>query len=61
VRNIVEETLDWLEEHQDAEVEEFNDKMKDVQTTANPLIVKAYDEAGDRRAEGEEDFYDEDL
>jgi molecular chaperone DnaK (HSP70) len=61
LRDIVEETLDWLEEHQDAEMEEFKVKAKEIEAVANPLMIKAYGGAGDRSAEAEEDFYDEDL
>jgi heat shock protein 5 len=61
LRDIAEETLDWLEEHQDAEMEEFKVKVKEIQAVANPLMMKAYGGAGDRNAEAEEDFYDEDL
>jgi len=54
----VKETLDWLDENDDAEVEEFEEKQKELEGIANPIMSKVYQQGG---AGGEgDDFDDED-
>jgi len=36
------DTIAWLERNQMAEVEEFKDKQKELETTFNPIILKLY-------------------
>merc|ERR1712178_496342 len=54
----VKETLDWLDENDDAEVEEFEEKQKELEGIANPIMSKVYQRGGG--ADGDEDFDDED-
>ncbi len=42
----VQETLDWLDNNQLAEVEEFEDKQKELEAKANPIITRMYQEGG---------------
>merc|ERR1711997_923488 len=41
-----DETIKWLDANQLAEVEEFNDKQKEVEAVCNPIITKMYQAAG---------------
>merc|ERR1711875_109345 len=41
-----EEAIKWLDANQLAEVEEFNEKQKEVEAVCNPIITKLYQEAG---------------
>jgi len=41
-----DETIKWLDANQLAEVEEFNDKQKEVEGVCNPIITKMYQAAG---------------
>jgi len=41
-----DEAIKWLDANQLAEVEEFNDKQKDVEGVCNPIITKLYQGAG---------------
>ena len=41
-----EETIKWLDANQLAEVEEFNDKQKEVEAFCNPILTKMYQAAG---------------
>ena len=41
-----EEAIKWLDANQLAEVEEFNDKQKEVEGVCNPIITKLYQGAG---------------
>merc|ERR1711902_323681 len=40
------ETIKWLDANQLAEVEEFNDKQKEIEGVCNPIITKLYQGAG---------------
>merc|ERR1711924_497757 len=44
--DVVDETLDWLEENEDAETEDFEEKQKEVEKVANPIMKNAYQAAG---------------
>merc|ERR1711881_440214 len=59
----VKETLDWLDKNDDAEVEEFEEKQKELEGIANPIMSKIYQqggggEGGDDFDEDEEDDFD---
>jgi heat shock protein 5 len=58
----VDDALVWLEDHPAAEKDEYDDKQKEVETVANPIIKKAYENAagGDAQAD-DDDFMGEDL
>merc|ERR1712022_61703 len=63
VEEAVKETLEWLDDNQEAEKEEFEAKQKELEQIANPIIQKVY-QAGAGGAGGEpeddEDLDDED-
>ena len=40
------EALNWLDNNQTAEVDEFKDKQKEVESVCNPIITKLYQQAG---------------
>ena len=39
---LTSETLEWLDETDDRTVEEYEEKQKEVETTANPMVQRAY-------------------
>ena len=41
-----DEAIKWLDANQLAEVEEFNEKQKEVEGVCNPIITKLYQGAG---------------
>ena len=41
-----DETIKWLDANQLAEVDEFQDKQKEVEAVCNPIITKLYQAAG---------------
>merc|ERR1712159_330115 len=55
----VKETLDWLDENDDAEVEEFEEKQKELEGIANPIMSKVYQSGGGGGGDGEDDFDDD--
>merc|ERR1712047_1422 len=40
------EAISWLDNNQTAEVDEFKDKQKEVESVCNPIITKLYQQAG---------------
>lgn len=42
----LKEALEWLDENQGAEKEDFDEKLKDVESVCNPIITKVYQKAG---------------
>ncbi|KAL7099560.1 hypothetical protein ACP275_09G091800 [Erythranthe tilingii] len=42
IEKAIDEAIDWLERNQLAEVEEFEDKLKDLENLCNPIISKMY-------------------
>jgi L1 cell adhesion molecule like protein len=43
--SIVEETIKWIDEHQEGEKEVFENKMKEVEALINPIMTKMYGSA----------------
>lgn len=46
IEKAVEETIEWLEGNQLAEVDEFEDKQKELEGICNPIIAKMYQQGG---------------
>jgi len=44
--NTINEALDWLDENPEAEAEEFDEKQKEVEQVANPIMRELYQSAG---------------
>merc|ERR1711865_1136664 len=57
-----EEDNEWLDDNQDAEKDDFDEKLKEVQDTCSPIISKVYQESGGAPGGGGDDFGgDDDL
>jgi len=68
ITKAVQDALDWLEENQSAEAEEFKDKLKEVEKIVNPIVGSVYQGAGGAPGAGaggaggdDEDFGNEEL
>merc|ERR1712124_232552 len=46
IETAIEETINWLDNNQLAEIDEFEDKMKELEGLCNPIIQKMYQAAG---------------
>ena len=57
----IKETLEWLDDNQEAEKEDYDDKQKELEAVANPIISAAY-QAGptEEEPDDEDDEEDED-
>jgi len=59
----IKETIDWLDEHKDAETQEYKDKLKELEGVSNPIVSKIYQAGGGGGAEsgGEDSGDSEDI
>lgn len=57
----LKEALEWLDDNQNAEKEDFEEKMKEVEAVCNPVIKQAYEKSGGKPADDseEDDSHDE--
>ena len=55
IEEAVKEGLEWLEDNQEAEKEEFEAKQKEVEAVVNPIMQKVYQSAGGAPGGGGED------
>ncbi|KAL7191544.1 hypothetical protein ACSBR2_023592 [Camellia fascicularis] len=46
IEKAIDEVIEWLDRNQLAEVEEFEDKLKELENLCNPIIAKMYQGAG---------------
>ncbi|KAK6942324.1 Heat shock protein 70 family [Dillenia turbinata] len=46
IAKAVEETLEWLERNQLAEVDELEEKLRELESVCNPIIAKMYQDGG---------------
>lgn len=59
----VEDALVWLEDNPAADKDEYDEKQKEVEQVANPIMKRAYESAGTAGGQGgaDDDFMGEDL
>merc|ERR1712151_1236564 len=46
LQDVVDETLDWMEENPEADKEDYDEKQKEVENIANPIMRQMYSGAG---------------
>nr|QBS00806.1 HSP70 [Agave sisalana] len=46
IEDLIDEAIQWLDSNQLAEADEFDDKMKELESVCNPIIAKMYQGAG---------------
>merc|ERR1719439_580292 len=58
----IKEVLDWLDDNQEADAEEYEEKQKELEGVANPIMQKVYASEGGEGMDDdfEDDFEDED-
>jgi len=60
VTDTLQDAIDWLDENQEAETEEYADKKAEVEEIVNPIMKNIY-QSGGGDDDDDEDFYDEDF
>merc|ERR1719162_2393238 len=52
----IKEVLDWLDDNQEADAEEYEEKQKELEGIANPIMQKVYAAGGGEEGGGGDDF-----
>ncbi|CAM6096278.1 unnamed protein product [Calypogeia fissa] len=60
IDSILKETLEWLDDNQTAEKEDFDEKLKEVEAVCNPIITEVYQKSGGAGPSSDEDEEDHD-
>jgi heat shock protein 5 len=60
IETTVKEALEWLDDNQAAEKEEYEEKLKDVEGVCNPIVSKLYQASGGAPGGGEAGEDDDD-
>lgn len=55
IESTLKEALEWLDDNQNAEKEEFGEKLKEVEAVCNPIIKQVYEKSGGSSAESEDE------
>merc|ERR1711966_407025 len=58
ISEAVQEALDWMDDNQEAEKEDYEAKLKEVEAVCNPIVSKVYQQGGEG---GDEDSGDDDA
>jgi heat shock protein 5 len=62
LKDIIDETLDWMDENPEADKEDYNGKLKEVEQVANPIMRNVYAGGKDAGSGGADaDFGDDEL
>ena len=59
IKDALTDAQDWLNANVDAEKDEFEDKLKELQTVCDPIISKVYQKSGGQGSSGIEDAEEE--
>ena len=55
IEDAVKETLDWIDDNENAEASEFEEKQKELEAIANPIMSKFYQNASGAEAGSDDD------
>jgi len=55
----ISKSLEWLDDNQEAEKEEYDEKQKELEDVANPIVKNAYQESSPEEEEEDEEDEDE--
>lgn len=63
LKDMIDEALDWMEDHPEADKEQYDAKQKEVEGVANPIMRNFYAATAEQAANGgdNDDFGDDEL
>merc|ERR1712086_544752 len=61
LQDLIDESLDWMDENPEADKEDYDEKQKEVEQVANPIMRNVYAGAGSDGDEDAGDFGDDEL
>merc|ERR1711990_1408244 len=59
LQDLIDETLDWMDKNPEADKEDYDEKMKEVEQIANPIMRNVYAGAGGGGAEEDMGDFDD--
>jgi len=59
IQDAVKEVLEWLDENQEADTEEYEEKLKEIEGICNPIVSQAYQQNEEDSDSGDVDDHDE--
>ena len=59
IQDAVKEVLEWLDENQEADTEESEEKLKEIEGICNPIVSQAYQQNEEDSESGDVDDHDE--
>ena len=60
LEDAIKEALEWLDDNQEAEKEDYENKQKELEAIANPIVQQAYDTSSPQEDDDEQDEEDDD-
>merc|ERR1712125_291817 len=61
LQDLIDETLDWMEDNPEAEKEDYDEKMKEVENVSNPIMRNVYSQGEGGAGDDDDDFGDDEL
>ncbi|KAF3976580.1 hypothetical protein CMV_000258 [Castanea mollissima] len=61
IESALKEALEWLDDNQNAEKEDFDEKLKEVEEVCNPVIKQVYEKSGGSSAGAEDEEPNDEL
>ena len=61
IENTLKEALEWLDDNQNAEKDDFDDKLKEVEAVCNPVIKQVYEKSGGSSSSSEDEEPNDEL
>lgn len=55
IENVLREALEWLDDNQNAEKDEFDEKLKEIEAVCNPVIKQVYERSGESSSSDDDD------
>merc|ERR1711935_1269907 len=60
IEEAITETIDWLDENPDAEKEDYEEKLTELEAVCNPIVSALYEEHGGGGGDDDDEFDDDD-
>jgi len=61
IKDAITDASDWLNANSDAEKDDFEDKLKELQSVCDPIIAKVYQSMGGQGGQDDDEDFSEDL
>ena len=59
IKDALQEAQDWLSSHDEAEKDDYDSQLKDLQSICDPIISKVYKQQGGQGAPGDDEDHED--